>query len=59
MTLRKVYSPGVANTLSELEFDDLGFELDDEQYKTGISLLNTFEMYIRSSKVSRPFSHLF
>lgn len=42
---------GVAQNTAELEFEELGFELADEQYKTGIALVHSFEMYMRSVKV--------
>jgi vacuolar protein sorting-associated protein 13A/C len=51
LVLRKNYEPGSPKYDAEMEFESLGFELDDEQYTTGISLASSFEMYIRSSKV--------
>jgi vacuolar protein sorting-associated protein 13A/C len=51
LILRKNYEPGSPKYDAEMEFEELGFELDDEQFSTGISLASSFEMYIRSSKV--------
>jgi vacuolar protein sorting-associated protein 13A/C len=51
LVLRKNYEPGSPKYDAEMEFESLGFELDDEQYTTGVSLASSFESYIRSSKV--------
>ncbi|KAJ3227354.1 hypothetical protein HK099_002420 [Clydaea vesicula] len=46
----KDYVPGSARNFAEIEFDELGFELDDDQFNTGLALLNAFELYMRSYK---------
>jgi vacuolar protein sorting-associated protein 13A/C len=58
LVLRKNFQPGSPQYDAEMEFESLGFELDDEQYTTGISLASSFEMYIRSSKVYNLDTHL-
>ena len=53
LTLYKTSTKSIPKTTAILEFNELGFELDDEQYKTAITLLEAFEMYNRSFKYKR------
>ncbi|KAJ3037263.1 hypothetical protein HDV00_001828 [Rhizophlyctis rosea] len=44
----KSYRPGEPRTSATLQFDELGFVLDDEQYSSLFALLGAFSFYVRN-----------
>ncbi|KAJ3092913.1 hypothetical protein HK102_000456 [Quaeritorhiza haematococci] len=50
LRLSKTYKPNQPRYFGLLEFDHLGFELDDRQYASLFALLGAFDMYVRSQQ---------
>jgi len=50
--MKKKYSKEVAKTEAQVFFDEIGFVLDDDQYRDALSMLDLFHFYTRTHMVS-------
>lgn len=51
--MKKKYSTEVAKTEAQVFFDEIGFVLDNDQYRDALSMLDLFHFYTRTHMVSR------
>jgi len=49
--MKKKYSKEVAKTEAQVFFDEIGFVLDDDQYRDALSMLDLFHFYTRTHMV--------
>jgi hypothetical protein len=50
--MKKKYSKEIAKTEAQVFFDEIGFVLDDDQYRDALSMLDLFHFYTRTHMVS-------
>ena len=51
--MRKRFSKEAAKTEAQVFFDEIGFVLDDDQYRDALSMLDLFHFYTRTHQVSQ------
>jgi vacuolar protein sorting-associated protein 13A/C len=54
ITMKKKLSKEVAKTDAQVFFDEIGFVLDDDQYRDALSMLDLFHFYTRTHMVRKP-----